>query len=103
MARRLEELHTTEDAGRARPRGPACEAAIGWGIDLTMLEHSLALRPFERLREHTEHGRFSAGVRSRALPARVLADLEQRRLDEKLAALGVTRPQVLEPVDGDAD
>ena len=43
-------LQTTADAGRTLPSyGPAWDAAIEFGIDVTLLEHNLALSPSERL------------------------------------------------------
>lgn len=45
-------LRTTEDAGRARPSyGPAWDAAIEFGVDVTLLERNLALTPSERLHQ----------------------------------------------------
>ena len=45
-------LQTTEDAGRALPsHGPAWEAAIEFGIDVTLLERNLSLTPTERLQQ----------------------------------------------------
>ncbi|MEX1366704.1 MAG: hypothetical protein AB1Z98_26495 [Nannocystaceae bacterium] len=34
--------------------GPAWQAAIDHGIDVTLLEHNLALSPTERMRQHDE-------------------------------------------------
>jgi hypothetical protein len=46
----LAALRTTADAGRTLPSyGPAWDAAIEFGIDVTLLEHNLALSPSERL------------------------------------------------------
>ena len=48
----LANLRTTEDAGRALPSyGPNWDAAISFGIDVTLIEHNLALTPTERLRQ----------------------------------------------------
>ncbi len=44
------ELQTTTDAGRALPSyGPCWDAAIDYGIDVTLIEHNLELTTTERL------------------------------------------------------
>lgn len=102
MARELEDLATTEDAGRDRPaRGPAWGAAIEAGIDVTLLEHRVRLPPFLRLREHTQHACFTAAVQGRVVPQAVAAALARRRLEESVAAFGMKLEQVLEPTHGD--
>jgi hypothetical protein len=102
MARALETIATTEDAGRDRPaRGPAWLAAVQQGIDVTLLEHRLRLPPYLRLREHLDHMRFGATVRRRTVSPGVESALARQRLDEKLASLGLRPDQVLEPVDDD--
>jgi hypothetical protein len=51
----LATLRTTADAGRTLPSyGPAWDAAIDFGIDVTLLEHNLALSPSERLQQLDE-------------------------------------------------
>lgn len=35
-------------------RGPAGQAALDYGIDLTLLERNLALSPTERMQQHDE-------------------------------------------------
>jgi hypothetical protein len=46
----LAKLRTTEDACRTLPSfGPAWDAAIAYGIDVTLLERNLELTPSERL------------------------------------------------------
>jgi hypothetical protein len=102
VANALEDLETTEDAGRDRPsRGPAWDAAIAAGIDVTLLEHRLRLLPFQRIREHLQHAEFAAGVRGRTVPPRLVAALSRRRLEQKLESLNMTIEQVLEPTHGD--
>jgi hypothetical protein len=45
-------LRTTENAGRALPScGPAWNAAIEYGVDVTLLERNLMLTPSERLQQ----------------------------------------------------
>lgn len=60
----LAKLYTTEDAGRTLPsHGPAWDAAIEFGIDVTLLEHNLALTPTQRLQQLDEMLRLYASVR----------------------------------------
>jgi hypothetical protein len=48
----LAALRTTTEAGRTLPSyGPAWDAAIEFGIDVTLLEHNLALSLSERLQQ----------------------------------------------------
>lgn len=48
--RALAELETTADAGRSmRSYGPDWDAAIEYGIDVTLLKRNLQLTPTERL------------------------------------------------------
>ena len=49
-------LLTPESFGDVlRPRGgPAWQAAIDYGIDVTLLERNLALSPTDRMRQHDE-------------------------------------------------
>jgi hypothetical protein len=102
VPRALEALQTTEDAGRDRPsHGPAWEAAINAGIDVTLLEHRVRLPPRGRLLEHREHARYVAAVQGRVVAPAVRRAVERRRLVDKLAALGLTPEQALEPIDGD--
>ncbi|KIG14101.1 hypothetical protein DB30_07097 [Enhygromyxa salina] len=50
MRAELIQLQTTEDACRTLPsHGPAWDAAIAYGVDVTLLERNLSLTPSERL------------------------------------------------------
>jgi hypothetical protein len=61
----LDTLRTTADAGRTLPSyGPAWDAAIEFGIDVTLLEHNLALSPSQRLQQLDEMLRLYFGVAS---------------------------------------
>lgn len=52
MPQDLRELQTSKDAGRALPSyGPRWDAAIEYGIDVTLIEHNLALSVTDRLRQ----------------------------------------------------
>lgn len=83
------ELETTEDAGRALPSyGPEWDAAIKAGVDVTMIERNLQLSPAERLTQMEAANHFVAEVQLRTVPYAVRREREQRRLEEKLAALG---------------
>ena len=49
---KLEDLKTTQEAGESLPSyGPAWDAAIAYGIDVTLLEANLRLTPTERLQQ----------------------------------------------------
>jgi hypothetical protein len=96
MAIDLTRLETTEDAGRALPSyGPSWDAAIAAGVDVTMIEANLCLTPGERLRRHDAYARFREQVQSRTVSPTLRAAIEARRVDEKLASLGLGREQVL--------
>ncbi|MEM9457545.1 MAG: hypothetical protein AAGF11_25425 [Myxococcota bacterium] len=83
------DLYTTEDAGRTLPSyGPAWDAAIEAGIDVTMIERNLQLSPSERLRQMEEANRFVLEVQSRTVPPHIRQVQDHERLREKLAALG---------------
>jgi hypothetical protein len=88
--RALTELRTTEDAGRSLPSyGPAWDAAIAAGIDVTMLEQNLQLTPAERIQQLDEANLFLEEVQARTLPERARQERDNHRLMEKLAALGL--------------
>ena len=88
------ELRTTEDAGRSLPsHGPDWDAAIAAGIDVTMIEANLQLRPCERLRRMEAANRFAVEVQARTLPAAMLHELRARLLREKVEALGPEREE----------
>lgn len=83
------ELSTTEDAGRALPSyGPAWDAAIEAGIDVTMLEQNLRLTPAERLQQMQQANRFLAEVQARTVPEHVRRARDEARLQEKLRVFG---------------
>jgi hypothetical protein len=85
----LEELETTEDAGRSLPNyGPDWDAAIAAGVDVTMIEQNLRLTPAERLQQMEEAVCFVLEVQMRTIPEPVRRDRERQRLEEKLAMLG---------------
>lgn len=80
---------TPDEALRALPScGPDWEAAIAHGIDVSLLVETARLTPAERVRRLGAANRFAEDVQSRTLPARVRAQMAERRLAEKLAALG---------------
>lgn len=96
---KLDELCTTEDAGRSRPsRGRGWDAAIADGIDVTLLEHNLTLPPHERLRRLCDHIRHVERVQARTVPASTRARMAEQRLQQKLEALGFTAEEAL-PLD----
>jgi hypothetical protein len=86
------ELQTTEDAGRSLPSyGPAWDAAIEAGIDVTMIEHNLRLRPAERLAQMERANRFLAEVQARTVAEPIRRAQREAQLREKLEALGPER------------
>jgi hypothetical protein len=57
MAVKLDPIELTPDnlADHLRSEGgPAWQAAIDHGIDVTLIDHNLALNPTERMRQHDE-------------------------------------------------
>ena len=90
--RALDQLRTTEDAGRSLPSyGPDWDAAIAAGVDVTMVEQNLRLPPAERLVQMEEAVCFVLEVQSMTVPEAVRQERERQRLEEKLAALGPER------------
>jgi len=67
------------------PRGEpsAWQAAIDFGIDVTLLEANLQRTPAERLRELTAMNRFHAEVQARTVPAELRRRLDAERVKEK--------------------
>ena len=68
--------------------GPGWDAAIEAGIDVALLESNLRLTPVERIEWLAETNRWMDRVHARTVPEDVLREREERRLQEKLAALG---------------
>lgn len=106
MALRLEDIRTTEDGARAVPsHGRDWDDAVAAGIDVLMIEENLRLPPYERLRQHDQHARFRERVWARTVAPELRAEIEARRLTEKLAAFGVEAAVVIadivRPSDGD--
>lgn len=96
----LEELCTTEDAGRSLPsRGRGWDAAVAAGIDVALLVHNLTLSPRERLRRLSEYTRHMERVQARTVSPTVRQRLSRQRLREKLEALGLSAEDAL-PSDG---
>lgn len=89
----LEAIRGTADAGRAiASSGPAWDALIELGVDVTLLLRQLAMSPAERLRRASEHARFAAAVQERTLAAPLRAELERARLWAKIETLGGPDP-----------
>jgi len=85
----LAELETTEDACRSLPSyGAGWDAAIGLGIDVTLIEANLRTPPAERIRSLVETNRWVDRMQARAMPESLLRAREEQRLREKLAAFG---------------
>ena len=89
----LAQAETPTDIARSLPSsGPAWDAAIEFGIDVTLLEHNLGLTPCERMQQAAQHLRFIEAVQQRTVPAELRARLEHQRLWEKIDALGGPDP-----------
>jgi hypothetical protein len=89
----LARAETPTDIARSlQSSGPAWDAAIEFGIDVTLLEHNLRLTPRERMQQAAAHLRFMEAVQQRTLPAELRAQLEHERLWEKIDALGGPDP-----------
>ena len=74
-----------------RSYGPAWDAAIEHGIDVTLLLANLKLTPAQRIARLDRLNRFAADVQRRTVPAKIREALARRRLEEKLEALGPER------------
>lgn len=78
-------------AGMATARSPkdesAWQAAIAFGIDVTLLEANLERTPAERLRELVAMNQFQAQAQGRGLPEAVRQALEEAELRAKFGAL----------------
>jgi hypothetical protein len=89
----LDRIETPTEAARSLPTsGSDWDAAIEFGIDVTLLLRNLGLSPCERMRQAAEHLRFIEAVRQRTVPAEVRARMEHERLWEKIDALGGPDP-----------
>ena len=92
VMRALDELETTEDAGRALPSyGRDWDTAIAAGVDVTMIEQNLRLTPAERIQQMEAAVCFVLEIQSRTVSEVVRRDRERQRLEEKLAMLGPER------------
>lgn len=75
------DLQTPEDACRALPSyGPEWDAAIAYGIDVTLLERNLRMTPAERIRQLDETNRWRAQLRER-LPSPIASAEDAVRSD----------------------
>lgn len=84
---------TPADAARSLPsHGPDWDAAIEFGIDVTMILRNLELSPRERLEQAARHQRFISDVQRRTLSPELIEQLELERLWEKIDALGGPDP-----------
>lgn len=64
------------------------EAAIGLGIDVTLIERNLRLTPLQRIRQLDAHLRYCERVQRRTVAPELRRALERARMLEKLTALG---------------
>jgi hypothetical protein len=89
----LQRAETPTDVARGLPTsGSDWDAAIAFGIDVTLLLHNLSLSPCERLQQAAEHLFFIEAVRQRTVSEELRAQMEHERLWEKIDALGGPDP-----------
>jgi hypothetical protein len=89
----LAQAQTPTDVARSLPSsGPAWDAAIEFGIDVTLLERNLQLTPRERMQQAAQHLCFIEAVQQRTLSAAFRTRLEHERIWEKIDALGGPDP-----------
>ena len=89
----LDRAVTPADVARGLPSsGPAWDAAIEFGLDVTLLMHNLSLSPVERLRQAAQHLRFIDAVRQRMVSEELRERMEHDLLWEKIDALGGPDP-----------
>lgn len=87
------EIRTTTDAGRSLPsHGPAWDAAIEFGVDVTLILRNLELSPRQRIEQAMAQQRFIDDVRRRNVSTELREQLELERLWEKIDALGGPDP-----------
>jgi len=65
----------------------AWQAAIDFGIDVTLLEANLGLTPAERLRELVAMNRFQDELQRRTVPAELRRRLDMEALSAKFGKL----------------
>jgi hypothetical protein len=86
-------FYTTADAGRSLPSyGPEWDAAIEFGVDVTLILHNLELTPQQRLEQAAAHQQFIDEVQAHAVAPELREQLELERLWEKIDALGGPDP-----------
>lgn len=89
-ARDLETLETSEDAGRAvatASAGASWDAAIAFGIDVTLLVRNLGRSPAQRIAFAASHRRTVVAMQARTVPEAVRFATERTRHAEKLSML----------------
>lgn len=89
-AGKLEDLQTSEDAGRAvadASSGECWEHAIATGIDMTLLLRNLRRSPAERIKHAAAHLRAVAAIQARTVPLRVRVSGARERRAMKVRAL----------------
>lgn len=79
--------------GDDRSSGPsAWQAAIDFGIDVTLLAANLERTPAERLRELVAMNRFQAAVQARTVPEELRRHIDAEELAAKFGELLAAAP-----------
>jgi hypothetical protein len=74
--------------GRQPKERAVLQAAVDFGIDISLLESNLALSPAERVRELVAMNRLHAEIQARTLTPEERARLDELELQELVAYLG---------------
>jgi len=72
---------------RTHSESSAWQAAIDFGIDVTLLEANLKRTPAERLRELVAMNRFQDELQARTVPSELLRRIDAEELVAKFGAL----------------
>lgn len=72
---------------RTHSEPSAWQAAIDFGVDVTLLAENLERTPAERLRELVAMNRFQAELQARTVPSEVLGRIDTAELMAKFGAL----------------
>lgn len=84
-------------ADRTPPESSAWQAAIDFGVDVTLLAANLERTPAERLRELVAMNRFQAELQARTVPDELRRRLDAEELVAKFGALLPAAPDSEKP------
>ena len=86
-----------ESRSRRPSYGPEWDAAVEFGIDVSLIESNAELTPAERIQELVTMNRLHEGIQARTLSAEERDRLTAMELKEELARLG---PEIDDIHDG---